>query len=141
MYLATRKESAASPFWLQQPAHLAFVAKQAMVAEAELTPKPGLVDRRGSGAHKDLSLTRMRQSAEAIEPFFASMAEAARKRSVNQLLRQEFGCHRARRRDSYVRCGAQMRIKVQSGCSASSWLLLVKATTIVQSTWVLERVL
>jgi triphosphoribosyl-dephospho-CoA synthase len=91
MYLATRKESVAPPFWLQQPAHLAFVAKQALVAEAELTPKPGLVDRRGSGAHKDLSLARMRQSAEAIEPFFALMAEAARKHSVNQLLRQKLG--------------------------------------------------
>jgi triphosphoribosyl-dephospho-CoA synthase len=51
MYLAPRKESVASLFWLQQPEHLAFAAKQALVAEAELTPKPGLVDRRGSGAH------------------------------------------------------------------------------------------
>ncbi len=91
MYFATRKESVASPFRLQQPAHLAFFAKQALVAEAELTPKPGLVDRRGSGAHKDLSLVRMRRSAEAIEPFFELMAEAARKHSVNQLLRQELG--------------------------------------------------
>ena len=35
--------------------HLAELARQALVAEAELTPKPGLVDRRGSGSHDDLS--------------------------------------------------------------------------------------
>jgi triphosphoribosyl-dephospho-CoA synthase len=35
---------------------LAALARQALIAEAELTPKPGLVDRRGTGAHSDLSL-------------------------------------------------------------------------------------
>jgi triphosphoribosyl-dephospho-CoA synthase len=49
-------------------------ARQALIAEAELTPKPGLVDRRGSGAHSDLSLTLMRKSAFAIEPFIRLMA-------------------------------------------------------------------
>ncbi len=34
---------------------LARLARQSLIAEAELTPKPGLVDRRGSGAHRDLS--------------------------------------------------------------------------------------
>jgi triphosphoribosyl-dephospho-CoA synthase len=50
------------------------LARQALIAEAELTPKPGLVDRRGSGAHHDLSLCLMTQSATAIEPYFAAMA-------------------------------------------------------------------
>jgi triphosphoribosyl-dephospho-CoA synthase len=45
-----------------------------MIAEAELTPKPGLVDRRGPGAHTDLSLDLMRRSAFAIEPFIRLMA-------------------------------------------------------------------
>ena len=31
--------------------HLAAFARQALIAEAELTPKPGLVDRRGPGTH------------------------------------------------------------------------------------------
>src|SRR6202035_425771 len=57
-----------------QPDHLASIAKQALIAEAELTPKPGLVDRRGSGAHTDLSLDLMRHSALAIEPFISRMA-------------------------------------------------------------------
>jgi triphosphoribosyl-dephospho-CoA synthase len=42
---------------------LASLARQALIAEAQLTPKPGLVDRRGSGSHCDLSLKLMTQSA------------------------------------------------------------------------------
>ena len=53
------------------PYHLASIAKQALIAEAELTPKPGLVDRRGSGAHTDLSLNLMGRSAETIESLVA----------------------------------------------------------------------
>jgi triphosphoribosyl-dephospho-CoA synthase len=53
---------------------LGVLARQALIAEAELTPKPGLVDRRGSGAHTDLSLTLMIRSAFAIEPFIRLMA-------------------------------------------------------------------
>jgi triphosphoribosyl-dephospho-CoA synthase len=55
-------------------AWLASLARQALVTEAELTPKPGLVDRRGAGAHSDLSLTIMQLSARAIEPYFHEMA-------------------------------------------------------------------
>jgi triphosphoribosyl-dephospho-CoA synthase len=55
-------------------AWLASLAQQSLIAEAELTPKPGLVDRRGSGVHSDLSLTMMRRSALAIEPYFREMA-------------------------------------------------------------------
>ena len=53
---------------------LGALARQALIAEAELTPKPGLVDCRGSGSHTDLSLTLMRMSALAIEPFIRHMA-------------------------------------------------------------------
>ena len=73
------------------PYHLASIAKQALIAEAELTPKPGLVDRRGSGAHTDLSLHLMRHSAETIEPFFGSMAAASGKRPLSRSLREELG--------------------------------------------------
>jgi triphosphoribosyl-dephospho-CoA synthase len=53
---------------------LGALARQALIAEAELTPKPGLVDRRGSGAHTDLSLALMRRSAFTIERFIRRMA-------------------------------------------------------------------
>jgi triphosphoribosyl-dephospho-CoA synthase len=71
----------------QSPEQLARLAWQALVAEAELTPKPGLVDRRGSGSHTDLSLDRMRRSARTIAPYFAKMAFAAAVAPMDKELR------------------------------------------------------
>ena len=64
------------------------LARQALIAEAELTPKPGLVDRRGAGAHTDLSLDIMRCSAIAIEPYFIQMARVSRGAQPSQSLRE-----------------------------------------------------
>ena len=58
-------------------ARLAELAVTALVDEAELTPKPGLVDRRGSGAHADLDLGAMLRSAQALRGAFTLMAEVA----------------------------------------------------------------
>ena len=56
-------------------AQFADFAVKALVDEAELTPKPGLVDRRGSGAHRDLDLVAMLRSAESLRATFATMAK------------------------------------------------------------------
>ncbi|WP_029525233.1 triphosphoribosyl-dephospho-CoA synthase [Polaromonas glacialis] len=56
---------------------LAAQAVGALLDEVRLTPKPGLVDRRGRGAHTDLDLDLMCRSARALTPAFAEMAEAA----------------------------------------------------------------
>ena len=64
------------------------LARQALIAEAELTPKPGLVDRRGSGAHTDLSLDLLRRSATAIEPYFYKMAVISRGKHPCQSIRE-----------------------------------------------------
>jgi triphosphoribosyl-dephospho-CoA synthase len=74
---------------LQRSNRLAALATQALIAEAELTPKPGLVDQRGSGAHDDLSLDLMRLSATVLEPFFAAMSSNAAGREVDTSLREE----------------------------------------------------
>jgi len=55
---------------------LAELAVNALLDEARLAPKPGLVDSRGNGAHGDLSLDLMCRSANALAPAFASMAAA-----------------------------------------------------------------
>ena len=68
---------------------LAELARQALVAEVELTPKPGLVDRRGAGAHSDLSLDLMRQSAAAIAPYFEAMGDSAQSMPFDRGLRSE----------------------------------------------------
>jgi triphosphoribosyl-dephospho-CoA synthase len=67
---------------------LAALARQALSAEAELTPKPGLVDRRSAGAHSDLSLAIMKRSALAIEPYLCEMALIARRHYPSQSLRE-----------------------------------------------------
>ena len=66
---------------------LAELAWQSLIAEAELTPKPGLVDGRGSGSHSDLSLDLMRRSADAIAPYFTRMALASAEVQMDTSLR------------------------------------------------------
>ena len=53
---------------------LGTAAASALVREAVLTPKPGLVDAANNGAHKDMDLDLLLTSASAIRPFFAQMA-------------------------------------------------------------------
>ncbi|MFM0737676.1 triphosphoribosyl-dephospho-CoA synthase [Paraburkholderia xenovorans] len=85
--LSTRIAPSPSPFSDEQ---LARFAASALIEEAELTPKPALVDRRGSGAHRDLDLATMLRSAHALEPTFAALARAARRRGEpSALLRTE----------------------------------------------------
>ncbi len=66
---------------------LAACAVESLVMEASLTPKPGLVDARGSGAHTDLSLDLMHRSAHALFPCFKDMARAAIGAEPNQQAR------------------------------------------------------
>src|ERR1700722_13880598 len=68
---------------------LARYAVTALIEEAQLTPKPALVDRRGSGAHRDLDLATMLRSAQAIETTFAALAAAARHSAPSAVLRAE----------------------------------------------------
>jgi triphosphoribosyl-dephospho-CoA synthase len=64
---------------ITSPGTLADQAVQALVDEAALTPKPGLVDRRGSGAHHDMDLDLLLVSAASLHDGFAEMAEAAQR--------------------------------------------------------------
>ena len=68
---------------------LADLAVLALVEEAELTPKPALVDRRGRGAHDDMDLPMLRRSAHALRPTFEALAERARGRAPDRWLREE----------------------------------------------------
>lgn len=56
---------------------LADLAVDALIDEADLSPKPALVDRRGNGAHSDLHLGLMHASALSLWPAFKEIAEAA----------------------------------------------------------------
>jgi triphosphoribosyl-dephospho-CoA synthase len=76
---------------VNNPAALADLAVRALVTEAELTPKPALVDRRGTGAHRDLDLGRLLASAAALRSDFERMARCAQNRRPTRDLRQELG--------------------------------------------------
>lgn len=80
----TRKAGALADFLANQ-------AVQALLDEARLTPKPGLVDRRGSGAHKDMNLAMLEASAECLKPTFESMALAGWGRVPDTALRRTIG--------------------------------------------------
>ena len=53
---------------------IADFARQALMEEAMLTPKPGLVDRNNRGAHMDMDLPLMIRSARALYPTFRRAA-------------------------------------------------------------------
>jgi len=72
--------------------HLADLAVEALIDEADLSPKPGLVDRRSNGAHTDMTLALMHASALALWPCLRQMAEAAEAiGGVGQPLRTALG--------------------------------------------------
>jgi triphosphoribosyl-dephospho-CoA synthase len=71
------------------PARLADDAVASLVDEALLTPKPGLVDRRGSGAHADLDLDVMLRSATSLHDTFAAIARRAAGARLDERLRED----------------------------------------------------
>jgi triphosphoribosyl-dephospho-CoA synthase len=70
---------------------LSSAAVSALLEEAELTPKPALVDRRGNGAHHDLDLARLRRSAQSLREGFADIAQAAAALEPSLRLREQIG--------------------------------------------------
>ncbi|EJM02803.1 MULTISPECIES: triphosphoribosyl-dephospho-CoA synthase [unclassified Pseudomonas] len=76
---------------LSQADRLADLAVDALIDEADLSPKPALVDRRGNGAHTDLHLGLMHASALSLWPAFKEMAEAAVEIGEVDSLREAIG--------------------------------------------------
>ena len=70
---------------------LAGKAVNALLDEARLTPKPGLVDRRGNGAHTDMDLALMEKSALSLQSTFYRMALAGWMRKPDAALRRQIG--------------------------------------------------
>lgn len=85
-YVPSFSENSKADFTAKQ---LATAAVEALIAEAVLTPKPALVDARGSGAHKDLSLEILLQSAWSLRSCFYRIAEASFGSLPSQELREE----------------------------------------------------
>ena len=60
---------------------LGALAAEALLAEVDLTPKPGLVDRRNAGAHRDMDRALFHRSARALGPYFREAAALGLERS------------------------------------------------------------
>jgi [citrate (pro-3S)-lyase] ligase len=56
------------------PYLIAHLASDALRAELDTTPKPGLVDRNDNGAHKDMDMALMSRSIDALLPYFVKLA-------------------------------------------------------------------
>lgn len=52
---------------------LTALAKRALIAELETTPKPGLVDLKDNGSHTDMDFALMSRGIDAVCPFFGEM--------------------------------------------------------------------
>lgn len=74
-----------------QAEKLAFIARDCLIDEARLSPKPGLVDSRGNGAHHDLSLALMERSAHSLTPTFLQLAQQSWLRPADIALREAVG--------------------------------------------------
>jgi len=102
----------------ERATQLADRAVRALVAEALLTPKPALVDQRGSGAHRDLDLQRLLRSAEALRGSFRRMALCAAAAEPNVDLREQLG--------AIGRHGERQMLSVTGGSNAhrgAIWIL------------------
>lgn len=121
---------AARELALGPDAQLARFARDALIEEARLTPKPALVDARGSGAHVDLDLATMLRSAHALEPTFEALARASRGAAPGSALRTDLA--------RIGRAGEAAMMRATGGSNAhrgAIWIvgLLVAGATIRQA--------
>lgn len=70
---------------------LAELAVSALLDEVELTPKPGLVDQRNTGAHRDMDLPLFRRSAQSLRPYFRQAAALGLEQAVCMAPLQQAG--------------------------------------------------
>ena len=108
---------------------LADLAVAALIDEVTLTPKPGLVDLRSRGAHRDLSWDLMCHSAWALHPTFLAMAQAGQDLGSRhpQRLREAIG--------AIGRCGELAMLEATGGVNThrgAIWALGLLVTAAAQ---------
>lgn len=83
-------------------------ATLALLAELDLTPKPGLVDREHRGAHRDMDAERMEAGARALDDTFAALTRiGCEARVASRELREEMG--------SLARAGERAMLRATGG--------------------------
>ena len=61
---------------------IASKAVQCLIDEVNTTPKPGLVDRRNNGSHKDMTIDHFLASAQALKPYFTQCVQIGQENST-----------------------------------------------------------
>lgn len=62
------------------------LAVAALINEAELTPKPGLVDKNSNGSHSDMNIQLMLRSANSLRSTFYNMAKVSYSKQPSETL-------------------------------------------------------
>ncbi|MCI2257044.1 triphosphoribosyl-dephospho-CoA synthase [Domibacillus sp. PGB-M46] len=117
--------------------YAASAAVLSLIEEAELTPKPGLVDKNNNGAHRDLTIDLMRKSAVSLRETFEGIAYISYGRSPSILLREEIG--------AIGRKGEQRMLETTGGVNTHKgaiWAigLLVSAAAIGKGCYSIEEI-
>ncbi len=64
------KEIMENYFFLRDKEYFSALAAKSLLDEVHTTPKPGLVDCRNNGSHKDMDVPLFTKSANALKPYF-----------------------------------------------------------------------
>ena len=65
-------------FFPQDAKKVAEAATCSLLEEVNTTPKPGLVDRRNNGSHRDMNIGMFAASAQALQPYFLRCVQLGR---------------------------------------------------------------
>lgn len=68
------RELLQNALWQQDAQHIGVLAVKSLLYEVCTTPKPGLVDRRNNGSHKDMDIFTFLSSSAALQPYFTGCA-------------------------------------------------------------------
>lgn len=79
---ATARSASVSVLFAERTAERAV---RSLLRESEAAPKPGLVDRLGSGSHPDMDIHLFRRSAATLGPYFRRMSVATSASELRQL--------------------------------------------------------
>jgi triphosphoribosyl-dephospho-CoA synthase len=112
---------------------LSIVAVESLIAECNLTPKPGLVDARGPGSHTDMTVKLLRLSARCLHPTFLASARAAAGQPPSLTLREELG--RVGRRGEATMMAVTSGVNTHRGAIWTLGMLTAAAASLRKSEW------
>lgn len=119
------------------PSLLSFLATYSINMELSTTPKPGLVDKKDSGAHNDMDYNLMSRSIKALHPYFYKLSYLAYNEenlSVKDI--QAIGLE-AEENMFTITCG----VNTYKGALFSMGLVLVSATLVYKQHKFINKIL